>query len=68
MLDILWTKRWEPNLKNHAYTTTASWKFYGPARSAITRDWFGRDFYDAYCYRVCHMNFLMGMEIHHADY
>jgi len=43
MLDVLWNRQWEPNVKGNADTMTASWEFYGPARAAITADWFGRD-------------------------
>jgi hypothetical protein len=67
MVDVLWTKRWEPNLKNGAYTTTVSWKFYAPARSAIASDWFGRNLYDGYCYQVCRMKLLLPMEFSHGE-
>ena len=62
ILDILWTRSWEPNLKGHAYETSISWELYAPARAAVTRVWFGRGTYDYYCYNICHMGLLMGME------
>ena len=68
MLDILWTKSWHPRLKDRAYTKTWSWRFYTPATAAITRDWSGRDLYDWYCYRVCHMGLLLTMEASSRDF
>jgi len=63
MLDILWKRSWELNVKSKSYEKTCSWRFYAPARAAITRDWFGRDFYDGYCYKVCGMRLLMPMDV-----
>jgi hypothetical protein len=62
MLDILWFRSWEPNIKGHAYETSISWKFYAPARAAVTKDWLGRGAYYFYCYNICRMGLLMPME------
>ncbi|MGD1086310.1 MAG: hypothetical protein ABSA47_16360 [Verrucomicrobiota bacterium] len=67
MLDVLWTRQWEPNVKDSAYEKTASWNLYAPARAAITADWFGRRLYDGYCYDVCRMGLLMPMEVSKDD-
>jgi len=67
MLDLLWDTKWSLNLKGHLYKQTWSWKFYAPARAAITRDWFGRPFYDDYCYDICHLQLLMPMEVGHDE-
>jgi len=67
MLDILWMQSWELKSEERTYTKTVSWNFYAPARAAITRVWFGRDFYDWYCYKVCHMKLLMPREVSRAS-
>jgi hypothetical protein len=67
MLDILWARYWEPKIRAGAYKASFSWKFYAPARAAVTRHWLGRRAYNIYCYDVCHMGLLMPMEVSHDE-